>query len=210
MWRKNRHLDPKTGCIGVDINRNFPLDWNNVGTSDDPCSDIYAGKSSFSELETQNMRDFVRSINRHKNIKLYLTFHSYGKLLLHPWGYNRAYPKNVEELKKMGETFKQVVKSFRNTLYTVGSAGRLLYESSGGADDYMKSIGVPLVYTVELPGGDFVLPASEIKPTVRETFRGILAFASYVLKKYANNDYEYSDSKNIPVLRSNNKQNKSI
>ena len=39
MWRKNRAIDPETGCIGVDLNRNWGYEWGGLGTSDDPCDD---------------------------------------------------------------------------------------------------------------------------------------------------------------------------
>ena len=39
LWRKNRAIDPKTGCIGVDLNRNWGYEWGGQGTSNDPCDD---------------------------------------------------------------------------------------------------------------------------------------------------------------------------
>lgn len=49
-----------------------------VGASSNPCSDTYAGNKPFSEIETQNVRDFVLWANG--TIKTYLTFHSYGQV----------------------------------------------------------------------------------------------------------------------------------
>lgn len=40
----------------------------------------YAGNAPFSELETQNLREFVLSKNG--AIKIYLTLHSFGKVRL--------------------------------------------------------------------------------------------------------------------------------
>lgn len=49
-----------------------------VGASRDPCSDTYAGKEPFSEVETQAVRDYLLA---KKNItKVYLTLHSYGQV----------------------------------------------------------------------------------------------------------------------------------
>ena len=61
--------------------------FSEVGASSFPCSEIYAGKKAFSEIETKNLRDFVLSQNG--DIKVYLTFHSYGqvKLSLYNVGY---------------------------------------------------------------------------------------------------------------------------
>jgi len=51
MWRKNRRKD--VICHGVDLNRNFADHWNQGGSSGNPCSDTYHGKSAASEPETQ-------------------------------------------------------------------------------------------------------------------------------------------------------------
>ena len=44
---------------GVSLDRNFAFKWaeNDVGSSDDPCSEIYRGRSEFSENETEFLRD---------------------------------------------------------------------------------------------------------------------------------------------------------
>ncbi|KAK0073986.1 hypothetical protein PV325_008920 [Microctonus aethiopoides] len=63
-----------------------------IGASDDPCSEIYAGPNAFSENETQALRDFV--LANSNTIKVYLTLHSYGQYLLHPWGYTSDLPEN--------------------------------------------------------------------------------------------------------------------
>ena len=89
LWRKtrSRHLPYGIsifGCRGVDPNRNFDFHWNEVGSSDNPCTDIYAGPRAFSEPETKAVADFILG---HKNqIKMFFALHSYGELWLTPWG----------------------------------------------------------------------------------------------------------------------------
>lgn len=106
MWRKTRR--PQSNyCIGVDGNRNFgfhhagksqsmnnlsiisPFYWFNLtsistemGGSTNPCNEIYAGVQPFSEPETIALSQFVKSFD---NIRLYLSFHSYGQMLLFPY-----------------------------------------------------------------------------------------------------------------------------
>lgn len=79
MWRKTRQ--PYGQCFGADPNRNFPIHWGQVGTSNNPCSDIYLGPRPFSEPETLAMSRYMTSI---ENLRMYLTFHSFGQFLLFP------------------------------------------------------------------------------------------------------------------------------
>jgi hypothetical protein len=89
LWRKtrSRHLPygiSLFGCRGVDPNRNFDFHWNEVGSSDNPCTDVYAGPRAFSEPETKAVADFLLA---HKDqIKMFFALHSYGELWLTPWG----------------------------------------------------------------------------------------------------------------------------
>ena len=59
FWRKNRNPNTKTfnpfNCQGVDLNRNYDIDWD-IGNSLDQCSIIYAGISAFSEPESRAHR----------------------------------------------------------------------------------------------------------------------------------------------------------
>ena len=72
-------------CVGTDLNRNWGYHWNDGGSSSNPCSDSYMGKSAFSEVENQNVRDFL---SKHKDtIKYYVNLHSYSQLVLLPWGF---------------------------------------------------------------------------------------------------------------------------
>jgi hypothetical protein len=49
------------------------------------CSDIYPGEAAFSEVENEHIRDYVLSLDP---VPTYANaFHSYGKLILYPYGY---------------------------------------------------------------------------------------------------------------------------
>uniref|UniRef100_A0A915EJ68 Peptidase M14 carboxypeptidase A domain-containing protein n=1 Tax=Ditylenchus dipsaci TaxID=166011 RepID=A0A915EJ68_9BILA len=93
LWRKNRSplqctqvnaglfQPPQTQCCqGVDLNRNFDWFFGQVGSSTDPCSEIYSGTLAFSEPETRAVRDFVNQ--QGGRIKSFLTFHSYSQILM--------------------------------------------------------------------------------------------------------------------------------
>merc|ERR1719232_2587492 len=87
MWRKTRSVNPGYACKGTDPNRNWGYNWGLVGASSNPCDDRYRGTSAFSEPETSAVGSFI--FKRRKEIQLYLTFHSYGQMILYPWAYDR-------------------------------------------------------------------------------------------------------------------------
>ena len=88
MWRKNRK-DNGDGTFGVDLNRNYGFLWgyDDSGSSPSPGSETYRGASAFSEPETQAIRDFCNS----REFRIALNYHTYGNLLIYPWGYLPSY-----------------------------------------------------------------------------------------------------------------------
>ncbi|EFA09249.1 carboxypeptidase B [Tribolium castaneum] len=181
LWRKTR--SPGTVCFGCDPNRNFGFHWMEAGASSWECSDTYAGKEAFSEVEARNLRDYLAKT---ANIKAYLTLHSYGQYLLYPWGYGDVLCDNWKELDDLGHKVDDAISSVNGTRYTIGSSTQVLYAAAGASDDWaMGGAGIDIVYTIELPGGGnygFDLPASRIKGVVAETFEGFKVFADYVAK----------------------------
>jgi hypothetical protein len=65
---------------GVDLNRNYPIGWENAGS--DPSSPVYRGPAAFSEPETQALRDLVLE----HNFTHAISFHSGLEFILYPWG----------------------------------------------------------------------------------------------------------------------------
>ena len=77
LKRKDRNLS------GVDLNRNYAykFGFDNIdGSVDDPCDEIYRGKSPFSEFETKAVKKLVEI----SNISSCMNFHAFGnrKVLL--------------------------------------------------------------------------------------------------------------------------------
>ncbi|UCE90824.1 MAG: hypothetical protein JSV90_05155 [Methanobacteriota archaeon] len=105
QWRKNRR-DNGDGTYGVDINRNYngsqngdPLgEWGGVGASHDTSSSVYCGEYPFSEPETEAIRDLA--LNR--SFALAIDFHTYGDLVMWPWGYTTDLPPDNEDLVRIG------------------------------------------------------------------------------------------------------------
>jgi len=183
MWRKTRS-GPRNGCYGVDPNRNWSFHWGEAGVSTNPCSDIYCGPSSFSEVEAQNMKRYLDA--NAASIKGVLTLHSYGQYWIYPWGYKTGtYPPDVAELRALGVQAAAAIRAVHNQVYTVDNSADSLYPAAGASDDYSKSIGVKWVYTVELRPTDsssvgFQLPAAQIVPTAEEAFAGFMVVANRI------------------------------
>ncbi|XP_017775265.1 PREDICTED: carboxypeptidase B-like [Nicrophorus vespilloides] len=186
LWRKNRSKGKR--CTGTDLNRNFGFHWMEVGASSDECDDTFAGKAGLSEPETEAITHIV---GKHgEQIKLYLTFHSYGQYLLYPWGYTSALPENWKEHDDLGHAVDKAISAVAGTSYTIGSSTNTLYAAAGGSDDWVKGVGgVPVAFCIELPGGGswgFDPPTSMIHPVVTETWEGVKVFHKHVQTTYAN------------------------
>ncbi|PSN48354.1 hypothetical protein C0J52_08084 [Blattella germanica] len=194
LWRKTRsNHEERDGsrffwgdtCRGVDLNRNWDFHWGEVGASDDPCHETYAGPRAFSEPETRAISDFI--MDRKDRIKLYLTMHAYSQMWLLPWGYTNKKAGDHEELMNMGRKAVDALNRVSGTQYKLGPATSLLYPTSGGADDWAKgAAGIKYAYTVELRDDGtygFLLPASQIVPTGKETFAAIKAIAKAIVCK---------------------------
>jgi carboxypeptidase T len=91
MWRKNRRNNGG-GRYGVDLNRNYNVDWGvsgpNINISTDPSSDSYIGPSAFSEPETQAIRQFAQA----RHLKLVIDHHAYGNYYVTPYGVPASHP----------------------------------------------------------------------------------------------------------------------
>ncbi|XP_053401683.1 carboxypeptidase B-like [Mercenaria mercenaria] len=188
LWRKNRNTNSGSSCVGVDLNRNFPFQWNPaVGGSTNPCSDIYSGSYKGSEPETANIVNYL--LNHGSEFDAYLTIHSYGQMWLYPWGYTSALPNDYLDLDAAAGDAVAAIKSLHRKKYTIGSSTNTLYAAAGGSDDFAKGgAGIKYAYTIELRDTGaygFSLPTSLIQPTAEEFLAGFLAFAENIF----NNGY---------------------
>ena len=86
MQRKNMNFTTPVPSSGIDLNRNFGYQWgyNDYGSSPYPYDETYRGEVAFSEPETQLIRSFTNTIDPIGSMH----YHSYGGMLIYPWGYN--------------------------------------------------------------------------------------------------------------------------
>ena len=129
MWRKNTR-----DSHGVDNNRNYSyIDengnevWNTSGTSSNPNGSTYAGDGPFSESENRAIRYFVES----NNFKIALNNHTYGNLLLYPYGYDYNQTTDDDDIFQFISSALVSENNYDNII----SAD--LYPAAGDSDDFM-------------------------------------------------------------------------
>lgn len=180
MWRKTRSAGAI--CFGTDGNRNFDYFWGTVGASASECDQTYRGPVARSEIETRLFDTFARRIANRTQV--YLSFHSYGPYFLYPWGYIESAAENGDVQQAVADAAAAAINAYNSsTEYTVGAAALTLYANSGSSRDWAHgALGIPLSYTVELPGrgNGFLLPIEEVESVVKETYEGVKVFAEYV------------------------------
>ncbi|XP_060049384.1 carboxypeptidase O [Erinaceus europaeus] len=185
LWRKSRSAHNNGTCFGTDLNRNFNASWCSIGASKD-CQDLtFCGTAPVSEPETIAVSSFIEA---HKeNIVCFLTMHSYGQLLLLPYGYTKNKSSNYEELIQVGQKAANALKAKHGTNYRVGSSADILYSTSGSSRDWALDIGIPFSYTFELRDNGthgFVLPEDQIQATCEETMDAVLSILEDMHGKY--------------------------
>jgi len=204
LWRKNRAPNNGTNCFGVDLNRNWGYKWGGTKTSSNPCNtEVYRGPRPFSEPETSAVRDFINKQKQFQEFMMFLTVHSWGKLIIYGWGYDKRAedPPNVNSLRSMAKlASKAMEKETGECRYKVGRTAKVLYEASGVSDDWALASGdFRYSYTIELPPKSFYydpikcvdsnpqvrfeLPAVRILPVSKEIFTGITTMMRKLLKE---------------------------
>ena len=149
-WRKNTNSSGSTctghsspNSFGVDLNRNYGYGWGGVGSSEDPCNEVYRGTSAFSEPETQAVRDSVTA----EQPDVLISLHSYSDLILYPWNSTLIAPPDEDGLRALA------ARMARYNGYRYGQPARLLYPVTGDTTDWAYgTLGIPS-YTIEIGGG---------------------------------------------------------
>ncbi|XP_066445673.1 carboxypeptidase B-like [Eleutherodactylus coqui] len=182
MWRKNRSPAEDSDCFGTDLNRNFNVSWCDIGSSDEPCTEIYCGKSAQSEEETKNVANFI--LSHLKSIKAYISIHAFSQMILYPYSYTYELAPNSKELGEISKGAISELSSLYKTKYVYGPSASTIYPTSGSSDDWAYSQGIQYSFTFELRDTGkrgFLLPESQIRATCKETTLAIKYIANYVL-----------------------------
>ncbi|HKA72823.1 MAG TPA: M14 family zinc carboxypeptidase [Xanthobacteraceae bacterium] len=90
-WRKNLSPNNGNGDKGVDLNRNYDFLWDSgLGTSSLYANETYKGPEPLSEPEAQNVVHLLKTI---KHLVCLVDIHSFGELVMHPWGHDENQSK---------------------------------------------------------------------------------------------------------------------
>jgi hypothetical protein len=140
MWRKNRR-PVGGGNIGVDLNRNYSVDWNTCGSvtcgASSSCGstfggdDTYIGTSAFSEPETQAVRNFCTAPGR--NFVAAIDQHAFGPYYSLPYG-KTARTLTTEENRFF--TYVPALMGQYNGMRAGNSCESVGYEVAGGVKDW--------------------------------------------------------------------------
>ena len=183
LWRKTLRDNNGNGTIevgdGVDPNRNFSEHWNydNEGSSGVPSSETYRGPNAESEPETLAMEGTLQSIRP----KFQVNFHSFGKWLLYPEGWQTGTPTSDDPIyfALSGNLDNPAIPGFNP-----GLSSDVLYVTNGETTDYAHLKTNTLAWTPELSDGGsglgFVFPDNEA--LVQAEFENTLAFDLSVQK----------------------------
>ncbi len=135
-WRKNNR-----GGYGVDLNRNYPGNWNKCnGSSGWRSSQTYRGPKPASEPETKAMMNFVAKVRPVFDI----SYHSYSELVIYPLGCSPERTSNAQVVEKIG---KEIAAKLD---YAPGTAWELLYNADGGDIDWMYTAYQVIPFVIEL------------------------------------------------------------
>ncbi len=161
MWRKNRNDSTQTDSVGVDLNRNWDIAWDE-GVYD-PRSNTYHGESPFSEPETDKLKDFILS----KDIDAYQNLHSHYGTLLIPWAYTSENSPHDGWYRDMASDMTSMTSYLGDDeeKYSYGQPGNTIgYSAPGGAYDwvYEETGAISLCYEIYTGGSGFYPPTDDI------------------------------------------------
>ncbi|KAA0189474.1 hypothetical protein HAZT_HAZT010746 [Hyalella azteca] len=201
LWRKNRRPIASNRCVGVDLNRNFGVDFGGKGASQFPCSDEYHGTSAFSEPETRALRDAVNDAG--ERLKAYVSLHSYRQSILLPWAHSPKSHANAQNLTNMAHGIARAISELRGTKFEVDTAWFNLYPASGTSADWAADVDVPYSFIFELQDeGEhgFLWPESEIASAVNETYCGIKFMGKVIRKIFSPSEFLTQEDEDFSLV----------
>jgi hypothetical protein len=159
QWRKNTnqaYCAANPSLRGADLNRNYDFAWGCCGGSSGySCDNTYRGPSPASEPEAQAIQAYLRANfadQRGPNLNdpapidasgIFLDVHSYGELVLWPWGFTSEPTANARALQTLGRKYAYF------TGYTPQQSYQL-YATDGDSDGFAYGELGLAGYTIEL------------------------------------------------------------
>ncbi|MCK4671978.1 MAG: immune inhibitor A, partial [Candidatus Aegiribacteria sp.] len=177
--RKNMNW---TDGDGVDLNRNWGYMWgyDDYGSSPDPEDETYRGMAPFSEPETSALRQFINS----HDFSLIMNLHTYGDLMLYPWGYYDGYTPDNDIFHTLSDS------ACAQNGYEIGTPWELLYNTNGDANDwqYGEQIEKPKIFGFVMEIGSWYDGFWPDPSRIPELWNDVLPALMY-LSRVADNPY---------------------
>jgi len=186
-WRKNRQ--PYGGAIGTDPNRTYNGccngdrygDWGAIpyygAVTHKPSSDVFCGPYGDGPGGNSAPCDdaIVRLVKSHE-FNYTESFHSYGELVLWPWGYTSSHAPNNSFLVSYGTTMASLIHCVGSGYYDPRQSSSL-YPTSGDTDGWIYGWyhyvnGTNCVSLTTELGTEFYQPVSDLDYICRENFKG--------------------------------------
>jgi hypothetical protein len=164
MHRKN--MNWSAGGDGVDLNRNWTVGWGGTGSSGSPGSSTYRGTAALSEPESNNIDAFWQD---HPPVEMHST-HTYGNILIYPWGYTTAATPHAAQYSTQGEIMSQWCSGEEH-----GPSAQINYYSSGNTRDHSYGLYGAMSWNHET-GGDFAGFWPSLTETVKLTRRNLRSY----------------------------------
>jgi len=198
LRRKNANTEGKfLPCFfstrGVDLNRNFPFRWEVPGgSSTNQCAQTYRGVEPASEPETQAIVNYCKDIfpagqrkvdptsnqetaYREDAMGVFFDMHSFGDLLIWPWGHKNEITKNDEDMTALANKYKY----FNGYTYAGPQQEDFLYEASGVSVDWAYGELGAAAMTFEL-GTSFYQSCDYFEESILEVNKKVLTYAAKI------------------------------
>jgi carboxypeptidase T len=182
FWRKNRQPNPDD--IGTDLNRNYSYRWGCCGGSSGfGGSETYRGQAPFDAPESTALASFIESrvVGGVEQITTGISFHTYGQLVLWPYGYTFTdVPSDMtQDDHDVFQTLGRRIASSTcqgSNCYTPEQSSDL-YITDGTSIDWMYGRHRIFAITIEMyPTNDFIgfyPPDEDIKPQTRRLTQAV-------------------------------------
>ncbi|MCH8252828.1 MAG: hypothetical protein IID36_10290, partial [Planctomycetes bacterium] len=149
---------------GVDLNRN----WGGPGS----------GQNPFSQPETAAMRDLLEA---QTNIRAHVDLHSYGYMILWPWGHTCVLAIDNGTFDLVGDAMAEEILAVNGTEYPLrGPVCSTIYPVNGGSVDYSYGDLGLWAYGFEI-GYNCYMPPPEIVPMSQDMLAALGYLSSWVL-----------------------------
>lgn len=165
-------------CPGVNLNRNFDLDWLHFDSSSSPCSHLYGGTEPFSEIETNMIRYIIESSG--SKVKLYISLQNNGGFVTYPWSYERAASGMFRHHHLLG---LNMVRSM-NEPYNLGVGSVMFDRASGTSADFARDKEVLYTFNIDVIQRDngVIIAEEDIGGIVDDVWKAVAVAAEEMIR----------------------------